>query len=428
MITTTPRDEPASVDLAKVDLSDPELYSAGDPHAIWTVMRQNAPVYRHTLPNDRSFWSVTKYQDVKDVLRDHTRFTSSRGTLLSILGTTDAASGKMMAASDPPVHTAMREPMKRVFSHSAMNSRQPQIRRMVRKLLEPAMNGGTWDVAQAAFDFPMSFTGTLMGLPEEDFPHLARLTTMAIAPDDHEYQETETGTMSAAHHELFAYFSAQVKRRLRYGFEDDDLVGFLTQMQVNGRNLRHDEIVYNCYSLLLGANVTTPHAIASTLLALIETPGAYEQVAENHELIPSAIEEGLRWSSPTIHFLRHATKDMEMQGQEIAAGDAIVAWLGSANRDEDVFPEPFRFDIRRSPNRHVAFGFGPHHCIGAPLARIALRLFFEETVATVGSFEVAGPIEHLSSNFAAGIKKMPVTIRIREGAGRYLREALTSNA
>jgi len=319
-----------------------------------------------------------------------------------------------MAASDPPLHTALRQPMKKVLSHSAMESRQPEIRRTVRKILEPALDGGVWDLAQAVFSYPMSFTGTLMGLPEEDFEHLGALTTMAIAPDDVDYQASETGTSTAAHHELFAYFSAQVKRKIRYGFADDDLIGFLTQMEIDGRKLRHDEIVYNCYSLLLGANVTTPHAIASTLLALVETDGAYEAVAENPALIPSTVEEGLRWSSPTVHFLRYATKDLVLRDQQIKEGDAIVAWLGSANRDEDAFPNPFRFDVARTPNRHVAFGFGPHHCIGAPLARIALRLFLEETFATFRTFELAGEIEHLSSNFAAGIKRMPVTMKIRD--------------
>ncbi|MFI1831815.1 cytochrome P450 [Streptomyces olivaceoviridis] len=416
------------IDLDTVDLFDPELYAVGDPHAIWTVMRERAPVHRQTLPDGRSFWSVTKYHDVNDVLRDHTRFTSNRGTLLSILGGTDPAGGKMMAASDPPVHTAMREPLNKVLSHRALKSRQPQIRRVVHRLLAPLLDGGTWDVAAAGAGFPMAFTGTLMGLPEADWPRLTRLTTMAVAPEDHDFRETAgDSTLTAAHHELFAYFSGQVKRRVRHGFAEDDLIGFLTELEAGGRRLRHDEIVYNCYSLLLGANVTTPHAIAATVLALMEHPQEYRRLLADPSLTTGAVEEGLRWASPANHFMRYVTQDITLRGQELKAGDAVVAWLGSANRDEEVFPDPFRFDVTRSPNRHVAFGFGPHYCIGAPLARIALRLLFEEVVALVEVFAPAGPVEHLTSNFVAGIKRMPLTATLREGAARTLAEAVAAD-
>ena len=426
MKISIPNPGSTDIDLNTVDLFDPALYAGGDPHAIWSLMRERSPVHRQTLADGRSFWSVTKYHDVNDVLRDHTRFTSHRGTLLSILGGTDPAGGKMMAASDPPEHTAMREPMNKVLSHRALKSRQPQIRRVVHRLLAPLLDGGIWDVAAVGAGFPMAFTGTLMGLPEADWPRLTRLTTMAVAPDDPEYRQSEgEGTLSAAHHELFAYFSGQVKRRVRHGFADDDLIGFLTELKVDGRKLRHDEIVYNCYSLLLGANVTTPHAIAGTVLALIEHPQEYRRLLADPSLISGAVEEGLRWASPANHFMRYVTQDITLRDQELKAGDAVVAWLGSANRDEEVFADPFRFDVSRSPNRHVAFGFGPHYCIGAPLARIALRLLFEEIVATVDTFTPAGPVEHLTSNFVAGFKSMPLTARLHEAAAQVLDEAVT---
>ncbi|MFE2043092.1 cytochrome P450 [Streptomyces sp. NPDC059477] len=418
------------IDLDAVNLADPQLYAAGDPHAIWTVMRERAPVHRQILPDGRSFWSVTKHGDVNDVLRDHTRFTSHRGTVLSVLGGTDPAGGKMLAASDPPVHTAMREPLNKALSHRTLKSRQPQIRRVVHRLLAPLLDGGTWDVAAAAAGFPLAFTGALMGLPEADWPRLTRLTTMAVAPDDPDYREsTGDSTLTAAHHELFAYLSGQVKRRVRHGVTEDDLIGFLMEMELDadGRRLRHDEIVYNAYSLLLGANVTTPHTIAATVLALMEHPHEYRRLLADPSLTNSAVEEGLRWASPANHFLRYVTQDITLRGQELKAGDAVVAWLGSANRDEEVFADPFRFDVTRSPNRHVAFGFGPHYCIGAPLARIALRLLFEEIVTLVEAFAPAGPVEHLMSNFVAGIKRMPVTAILREGAAQTLAEAVAAD-
>ncbi|MQY12851.1 Steroid C26-monooxygenase [Streptomyces sp. RB5] len=411
------------LDPDSVDLFDPALYATGDPHAVWHVLRARSPVHKQTLPDGRSFWSVTRYRDVNDVLRDHTRFTSSKGTLLSILGSPDPAGGKMMAASDPPVHTAIREPLMKVMSHRALIDRQPQIRRIVhRTLLGQLLDGGVWDVATAAADFPMAFTGTLMGLPERDWPRLTRLTTMAIAPTDSEFQEgSGHATLVAAHHELFDYFSRFVRRH-RGG--DDDLVGYLCAMDANGRKLRHDEIVYNCYSLLLGANVTTPHAIASSVLALIEHPAEYRRLLADPTLVATAVEEGLRWSSPANHFMRYAVRDLKLHGTQIRAGDALVTWLGSANRDEDVFADPYRFDVGRRPNRHVAFGFGPHYCIGAPLAKIALNLLFEEIVRIVEHFEIAGPVEHLESNFVAGIKRLPLTARLRDGGEELLRDAV----
>ncbi|MFF2010088.1 cytochrome P450 [Streptomyces sp. NPDC058195] len=429
MRITVPGPEPRGTDLDAVDLLDGSLYTDGDPHAVWTDMRRRAPVHQQVVPDGRAFWSVTRYRDVNDVLRDHTRFTSRRGTLLSVLGAEDPAADKMMAASDPPVHSMMREPMNKVLSHRSLVSRGPGIRRVVHRLLAPLLDGGVWDAGRAGAGFPMAFTGTLMGLPEADWPQLTRLTTTAIAPDDVDYRHSEGhGTLTAAHHELFSYFSAVVRRRIRFGGPgpEEDLIDFLIRMESGNRRLHHDEIVYNCYSLLLGANVTTPHALAGTVQALIDHPGEYRRLTADPSLVGSCVEEGLRWTSPANHFMRHAVKDTEVAGTLVREGDAVVAWLGSANRDERVFPDPFRFDITRTPNRHVAFGFGPHYCIGAPLARIALQLAFTEIAELVEEFRSAGPVEHLASNFVAGVKSMPVTARLRPGAAPVLSRALAS--
>ncbi|OLF09658.1 cytochrome [Actinophytocola xinjiangensis] len=413
-------------DLDAVRLYDPDFYATGEPHAVWAQMRRRGPAHLSTLPDGRYFWSVTRYHDVDNVLRDHTRFTSGRGTLLSVLGGTDPAGGKMMAASDPPVHTALRRPLSRVLSDRALRPHEPRIRAVVQRMLGPLLDGGVWDVAKAAAAFPMAFTGTLMGLPEEDWPRLARLTTSAVAPSDPGYRQTSRhSTLAAAHHDLFAYFSAQVRDRIRHPRED--LVGSLVGLELDDRRLRHDEIVYNCYSLLLGANVTTPHAIASTILALIEHPGQWKRLLAEPSLTGSMIEEGLRWSSPASHFLRHAVHDLELHGRRILAGDAVVAWLGSANRDEEVFADPYRFDIARTPNRHVAFGLGPHYCVGAPLARIALRILFDVIVTSVEKFTIAGPIEHLASDFVAGIKSLPLTAQLSAAAARAIDATVTQH-
>jgi cytochrome P450 len=426
MRTIAPAPRSAGIDLDLIDLCDPLLYGAGDPHPIWAALRDRAPVHRQQLPDGRAFWSVTRYQEVNDVLRDHARFSSRQGTLLSVLGKPDPAADRMMVSSDPPIHTAMREPLARVLSHGALKSRGPQIRRVVQRMLAAMLDGGTWDVAKSAAAFPMAFTGTLMGLPESHWPMLSRLSMMAVAPDDPEYQQDGShGAAAAAHHQLFGYFSGQA--RTKAGREGDDLISFLTRMEAAGRRLRHDEIIYNCYSLLLGANVTTPHAAAGTLLALTENPAEFRRLVTDPALIASAVEEGLRWVSPARHFMRHVIADTDVAGVRLAAGDAVVAWIGSANRDERVFADPYRFDVSRSPNRHVAFGFGPHYCIGAPLARIALRLFLEEFVAAVAEVRLAGPVERLHSNFTAGFRRVPIAATLRPAAISVLSEAIAAD-
>jgi cytochrome P450 len=412
MRITVPGGEDVDVDAAA--LHDPAWYADGDPHPVWRVLRERDPLHRHVLPDGRSYRSVTRHADVQTVLRDHGRFTSRRGTLLSVLGAGgDPAADKMMAASDPPVHTAMRVPLMRVLSHGALQQRQPAIRRVVLRLLRPMRDGEPWDLAAAAVDFPMAFTGALMGLPEEDWPRLAALTTLAIAPEESTgVASGAEGSIVLAHHDLFEYFAD----RLASHDGADDLVGHLRTMPVAGRRMRSDEIVYNCYSLLLGANVTTPHAIAASVVAFTEHPDQYRRLVDGDVGIASAVEEALRWSSPANHFLRHVVEDAELAGERLAKGEAVVTWLGSANRDERVFADPYRFDVGRAPNRHLAFGHGPHYCIGAPLARIALRAFYTELVRRVGSFELAGPVTHLRSNFTAGIRRLPVAARLRRDA------------
>lgn len=416
MRITVPR-EPLDVDLGSVNLFDPQLYGTGDPHPIWKAMRDRAPVHHQRLPDGRDFWSVTRYADACRVLGDHDAFSSERGTLLSALGTGDPAGGKMMAATDPPRHTAMRTPLARALSPHTLARQQEQLRLAVRRVLAPALRGVQWDLAVAAASFPMAFTGALMGIPEQDWPRLARCTTMAIAPDDTEFQEGNSFlTLVSVHHELFEYFSQEVLRRADE--PGDDLIGFLMTMRAGGERLRHDEIVYNCYSLLLGANVTTPQVAAAMVLAFIEDPASYRRLVADPSLIASSVEEGLRWSSPASHFMRYTRRDVTLAGQRIPSGAAVAVWLGSANRDETVFPDPYRFDVARTDNRHLAFGFGAHYCVGGSLARIALRLLTAETLSLIEEFELAGPVEHLCSNFVAGVSHLPVITRLRQDAAR----------
>lgn len=399
-ITAPPTD--LDIDPKAVDLLDPGLYADGDPHAVWQVLRDRDPVHWQELADGRGFWSVTRYEEVERVLRDHATFTSERGNLLYTLGADDPAAGKMMPSTDPPRHAWLRDPIAKALSAKALADRDDEMRAAVRRLLEPALDGQPWDVADAAAALPMALLGPLLDIDEDDWEWLGRASLEAVAPE--EFQPDNATALAEAHYEIFEYFSDLVLER----DGADDLVGDMLASTIDGRQARLDEVVYNSYSLLLGANVTTPHAVSATLLALAERPASYDLLATDPSLITNAVEEGLRWSSPGIHFLRHATDDVTLDGVRIAVGEPVVAWVASANRDEDVFTDPYLFDVCRRPNRHLAFGVGRHYCVGAALTRRTMELLFGEFVRSVRRWELAGPVAHLRSIAIGGFTSLPI--------------------
>jgi cytochrome P450 len=405
---------PSTVDLDHVDLVDSRLHGEGDPHSIWNAMRERDPVRWQDVGDSLGFWSVTRYADGDLVLRDSTRFTSQRGTMLFLLGKEDPARGRQMAATDPPRHAKMREPLQRALTNKSVERYRTAIRGEVQHLLAPAYDGGVYDFAAAMMQLPMAAAGTMMALPRADWPRLTQLTAMSIAPDDPEF--TAGGgktTLELAHRELFAYFHDILReRRTNLG---DDLISLLLTMEVDGRKHETGAILSNCYSLILGANVTTPYVPTGAVLALEHTPWL-DDLRAHPQVLGTAVDESLRWASPANHFMRYALEDVELHGKHIAVGDAVVVWLGSCNRDADQFPDPFTFNIRRKPNRHITFGAGDHYCVGHTVARLSVRLLFEEIVANFASIEPAGEVAHLHSNFVAGVKHLPVAVTVRPDA------------
>lgn len=406
---------PDEVDRHAVDLTDPLLFAHGDPHAVWEDMRAHAPVHWQQVDDTLGFWSVTRFEDADLVLRDHTLFTSQRGTMLFLLGKDDPARGRQMAATDPPRHTRMRAPMQRALTNKRVEKYSDAVTAEVHRLLAPALGGERFDFAEAMMALPMATAGTMMGLPREDWPHLTRLTTMSIAPEDPEFGGPDgvDETLQGAHRELFAYFHDILRERRRH--LGDDLVSLLLDMEIDGSRLETGAVLSNCYSLILGANVTTPFVPTGAMAEVVGT-GVWDEWRADPKLLNTGLDEALRWASPTNHFMRYALQDVELRGEKIRAGDAVVVWLGAANRDAEAFADPFTFDIRRKPNRHLAFGSGPHYCVGHTVARMSLKILFTELFQTFESFEFAGGIEHLHSNFVAGIKHMPMAGRVRRDA------------
>jgi cytochrome P450 len=399
------------------DLFDPVLFSDGDAHAIWQRLRGLDRLERTQVDEDRGFWSVVTYADADRVLRETSTFTSERGTMLDLLGTDDPVGGRQLAATDPPQHTKMSAHLKRAMAVKAVDRQREMIRELVLELIMPLGDGGTFDFGQAMLAMPMSVTGTMMGLPREDWTWLNRLTTMCIAADDHEYQEPggKDATTELAHRELFAYFQDLV--RYRRDHLGDDLISVLISTRFDGRTMSPGEIVSNCYSLLLGANVTTPHGPNFVMAEFIGT-GLLEDWAAHPEADTTGMEESLRWASPVNHLLRYATRDVVVHDTPIAAGEAVVVWPGAADRDEAQFPAAGTFDIRRRPNKHLAFGIGPHYCIGHSVARIGLKILYGEMFTWFEDFRPAGPAQRLRSTFVSGYKHVPITARRRRNPVR----------
>ncbi|MGW1727849.1 cytochrome P450 [Streptomyces sp. NPDC002306] len=405
----------SDVDLEGLNLFDLDLYTSGDPHPIWDVMRAKAPLHHQVLPDGREFWSVTRYEDVCRVLGDHREFTSERGTVVTHLGQDDVAAGKLLTSTDPPRHTQVRRAIGAQLTARAVAAWEERTRQAIVRFLEPALDGAPFDLAEQALRLPAVITGPLLGIPERDWDELVQLTAMVTAPSDPHFQQgSEAATLAISHHELVTYVTEWVKRRRASGGEDGSLLDHLMSVRVGDAPLSDEEIALDGYSILLGANVTTPHTVSGTVHALIERPEQFEKAQADPTLIPNLVEEGLRWTSAACNFMRYAVDDVHIGGGTVPARGAVVAWIGSANRDAAQFPDPHTFDITRAgAKRQVAFGFGPHFCIGGPLARMTLRVFFEELLQRTASIDLAGEPQHLRSYFIAGMTHLPIVAQKR---------------
>ncbi len=398
------------VGTAAQGLADPMLYTDLDFRSIWGRMRDEDHLEWTQVDERNGFWSVVRYHDADRVLRDAQTFTSERGTLLNILGVEDPAGGRQIAATDPPRHTIMRARLQKALAIRAIEQQRELITSLVREVIDPLADGGPFDFAEAMLALPVAVGGESMGLPRADWPRLGELLNSSIAADDPEYR-TEGGTQATldmAHRELFAYFQDIYKERRRS--LGDDLVSVLITTEVDGRTMSPGEVMSNCYSVLLGAVVTTPHSPNYMMTEHIDD-GILDKWASDLTATPTAVEEALRLGSPVSHFMRYAVSDTEVRGTKIKAGQAVVAWLGAANRDEEVFPDAETFDLRRRPNKHLAFGIGPHYCVGHTVARVALRILFDELLCRFTDFEPAGEPARLHSNFISGYKHLPITAK-----------------
>lgn len=392
-----------------IDLTDLDAFVPGVPHEVFTRLRHQGPFWQDERGGP-GFWNLTGYHDVVAVNKDNATFSSARRTaLIHEMPEEQIQNQRMMMLNmDPPLHTRYRLLVNKGFTPRMVAQLEHRIREMTNAILDDVIERGECDfVVDIAAELPLQVIAELLGVPQADRHLVFDWSNRMIGSEDPEYQGSAEEAQLASM-ELFSYAHALTEQKKADPHQD--LLSVLAGVEVNGERLSEIEIDLFFLLLAVAGNETTRNLMAHGMHALMGCPDQYKELVADPSLLPVAIEEMLRWGSPVMHFRRTVTTDTDVNGFPLHEGDKVVIWYVSANRDEAVFEDPFRFDIHRSPNPHVAFGGGgPHFCLGANLARVEIRVMFEEIVRRIPDMHQVGPVQRLRSNFINGIKHLPVS-------------------
>ena len=410
----------------KINLADLDLFEKGAPWDAFKTLRNESPVHwnEEEAPNS-GFYSVMKYHDIVRVLRDSETFTSERFTNLEEVDAEQEEARRSLLETDGTRHRALRRLLQGQFTPAAVGRYETFLRGLTATTLDNAFAKGEFDfVTEVSADFPINVLVKLLDVPEEDSGQLIDWGNRMIGFDDPEHAdvlindpESEKYRLvpfkSPAALEVFEYGDALARERR--GKDGIDLVSVLVNGEMSdGIPLTERDFHTNFLLLVVAGNETTRHTISHTMRNLIQNPDQLAILQEDPELIPWAVEEFLRFASPVYHFRRTATKDTEIDGVKIREGQKVVPFFASGNRDEAVFDRADAMDVLRNPNEHMTFGRGgPHMCLGNALARIELRVMFEDLISRIDKVEMTAPIDYLRSNFVHGIKRMPVKVTLR---------------
>ncbi len=400
-----------AIRLEDVDLLDPDAYADGVPHETFAMLRREAPVYRHPSALTSPFWAVTRYRDVLAVSRDWSTFSSERrGALLGEPPEEVLATQRLMMLNmDPPRHTKLRGLVNKGFTPRMVGLLTEPVHRICAGLIDAAAERGECDfVTDIAAELPLQVIAELLGIPQSDRHQVFDWSNTMVGSQDPELQRGPEEGQAAA---MAMYAYANELALERKDSPRDDLVSTLMRAEVDGEQLT--EMEFDLFFLLLAVagNETTRNLISGGMLALIEHPDEWRRLRDDPSLLGTAVEELLRWVTPVMQFQRTAQRDIEVAGVPIAEGERVALYYVSANRDEEVFQRPDAFDVGRSPNEHITFGGGgPHFCIGANLARVEIRIIFEELLRRAPGIDLNGPVRRLRSTFLNGIKSMPVRL------------------
>ena len=399
------------VQLSEIDFYNPDTFLERVPFETFKQLRKEDPVHWNPQTEGTGFWVVTRYDDVVATSTDHKAFASGHGVFID---ESVGGSELMMVNMDAPKHTGLRNLVSQGFSPKMIRRMEPHVRDIATKIIDEIAAKGECDfVTEVAAELPLQVIAELIGIPQEDRHRIFQWSNQMIAVGDPEYAPTmDVATKAAA--EIFAYANELTAERREN--PKDDLISVLLEAEVDGEKL--EDLEFNFFFLLLvvAGNETTRNLISGGMQALSEHPDQRQRLIDDPSLMPTAVEEMLRYVSPLMYFRRTATSDTEIHGQPIKEGDKVTLWYGSANRDEDAFPNPDVFDVGRTPNAHVALGAGgPHFCLGPSLARLEAKLMFEELLRRLPDIELNGPVSRLRSYFINGIKHMPVKFTPEKG-------------
>ncbi|WP_137702125.1 cytochrome P450 [Marimonas lutisalis] len=417
MTVWTPTDD------GHADLTSHDTFTRGAPHNTFARLRREDPLHWTPYANGEDFWSITRHADIAEMNRDTAVFSSARGIRMEDQTYEEYLARRTFQETDPPEHMMTRIKVAKAFSKPVVAQFEDDIRKLCDEILDQALAQESFDATKdIARQLPMRMLGRILGLPDEDLPWLVEKGDALIAntdPDftDHVLDQMTTDEFrmmpfnSPAGAELFVYAKKLMAEKEAAG-DTSGVLHMIREPAKDGSVITEEEF-RNFFCLLVAAgNDTTRYSIAAGIQAMCHQPELLEQMQAGGDIWETAPDEIIRWATPALYFRRTALQDYEAHGKTIREGDKVLFWWSSANRDEEVFDDPFRVDLFRSPNRHVSFGQGgPHVCLGMWLARLEVRVLFQELAKRLKSIEADGDHEFLRSNFVGGIKKLPVRIK-----------------
>lgn len=397
------------MELSAIDLADPGTYAAGVPHHWFAELRRRAPVLWHPERDGPGFWAVTRYEDCVTVNRDAGRFSSAARASFIFELPEEALDQQrlLMLNMDPPLHTRYRRMVNKAFTPRTVGRLAEGIRRDADEIIDAVVERGECDfVTDLAAELPLMVIADLLGVPRADRHLVFDWSNKMIGQHDPEYG-VAPGVAEASALELYAYADRlYAEKRGRPG---DDLMSALNSVEVDGERLSELELALFFLLLTVAGNETTRNLLSGGMQAFFDHPDQWAAVVDDRSLAEPAVEEMLRFVSPVMNFRRQTAAPAELSGQRIGEGEKVVFFHCSANRDDAVFSAPDRFDVRRSPNPHIAFGGGgPHHCLGASLARLEARIMLTRLAARLPDIHLAGEAQRLASPFINGVKHLPV--------------------
>ena len=401
--------------LEDIDLNDPDNFVNGTPHHWFKELRAKDPVHWHEEKNGPGFWCITKYEDVKTISRAPLLFSSwVGGTNIEDRDDAGLAGLRMiMLNMDPPQHVKFRRIVQRGFTPQMVAKQETYLRALATRIVDAVAQRGECEfVEELAAELPLQVICELMGVPQEDRKLIFELSNKLIGFDDPEYRNTEADARDAS----AQMFGFAMKLAEKYRKEPaDNLTTALLLTEIDGEKLTEIEYCSFFLLLLVAGNETTRTVTTNGMKALLDHPDQLRRLAANPALVPQAVEEFVRFDPAVHYFRRTATDATEIRGRKIAKGQKVVMWYPSANRDEEVFEDPDRFDVGREKNEHLAFGIGEHFCLGANLARLELVVIFQEMLKRLKNPRLAAAPRRLRSNFINGVKEMRIAFDPERG-------------